>query len=109
MPQIPTDPELKAIESALGELIPLASGIDRDRLMFQAGAMSRSTPRPRRWAWPALTAALSVALAGESLFLGNRPAPRVVERIVFVPAPATGAPAIRSASGSQAIASPGPG
>ena len=85
MPQIPPDPELKAIESALGELIPLSSRLDRDKLMFQAGAMSRPAPS-RPWAWPAITAALSVALAGESFFLASRPAPRVVERIVYVPA-----------------------
>ena len=42
MPQIPPDPELKAIESALGELIPLSSRLDRDKLMFQAGAMSKA-------------------------------------------------------------------
>jgi hypothetical protein len=86
MPQIPSDPELKAIESALGELIPRSSRLDRDKLMFQAGAISKRASG-RRWAWPAITAALGVALAGESLFLGMRPAPRVVERIVFVPAP----------------------
>jgi hypothetical protein len=90
MPQIPPDPELKAIESALGELIPVSSRLDRDKLMFQAGAMSNAAPS-RRWAWPAITAALSFALAGPSLFLGSRPAPQVVERIVFVPAPAAAA------------------
>jgi hypothetical protein len=90
MPQIPSDPELKAIESALGELIPRSSRLDRDKLMFQAGAMSKRASA-RRWAWPAITAALSVALAGESLFLGARPAPRVVERIVFLPAKADAA------------------
>jgi hypothetical protein len=87
MPQIPPDPELKAIESALGELIPISSRLDRDKLMFQAGANSKTGPS-RRWAWSAITAALTVALAAESLFLLARPAPRVVERIVFVPAPA---------------------
>jgi hypothetical protein len=87
MSQIPSDPELKAIESALGELIPVSSRLDRDKLMYQAGAMSKPGPS-RRWAWPAITAALCVALAGESLFLGARSSPRVVERIVFMPAPA---------------------
>jgi hypothetical protein len=90
MPQIPPDPELKAIESALGELIPVSSRLDRDKLMFQAGAMSKAAPN-RRWAWPAITAALSVALAAESLFLAARPAPRIVERIVLVRAPAAAA------------------
>jgi hypothetical protein len=98
MPQIPPDRELKAIESALGELIPLSSRLDRDKLMFQAGAMSKPASR-RRWGWPAIVTALSVALAGESLLLSNRPAARVVERVVFVPAPD---PAIgKAASGSD--------
>ena len=83
MPQIPPDRELKAIESALGELIPVSSRLDRDKLMFQAGAMSKPAPS-RRWAWPAITAVLSVALAGESLFSWRaRPAPQDVEQIVF--------------------------
>jgi hypothetical protein len=90
MPQVPPDPELKAIESALGELIPVSSRLDRDKLMFQAGAMSKPAARGR-FAWPAITAVLSLALAGESLFVANRPAPSVVERIVFVPAPADAA------------------
>ena len=92
MPQIPSDPELKAIEAALAGLAPLSSRLNRDKLMFAAGAMSRPGARERRWAWPAITATLTVALAGESLFLAARPAPRVVERIVLVPAP-TAAPA----------------
>jgi hypothetical protein len=87
MSQVPPDPELKAIESALGELIPVSSRLDRDKLMFQAGAMSKPAARGR-FTWPAITAALSLALAGESLFLGSRPAPQVVERIVFMPVPA---------------------
>ena len=40
MSLIPSDPKLKAIESALGELIPVSSRLDRDQLMFQAGALS---------------------------------------------------------------------
>ena len=102
MPQIPPDPELKAIESALGELIPVSSRLDRDKLMFQAGAMSKPAAG-RRWAWPAITAGLSLALAGDSLFLGTRPAPRVVERIVFVPAPVTDSPVIAAAPATAAV------
>jgi hypothetical protein len=84
MSQISPDPELKALESALGELVPRSSRLNRDKLMFRAGAMSKPAAS-RRWAWPAIAAALSLALAGESLFIETRPAPRVVERIVFVP------------------------
>jgi hypothetical protein len=87
MPQIPSDPDLKGIESALGELVPRSSRLDRDKLMFQAGAISGPAVR-RRYLWPSIAATLCVALAGESLFLRNQAAPRVVERIVMVPAAA---------------------
>jgi hypothetical protein len=108
MPQIPPDPELKAIESALGDLVPRSSKLDRDKLMFQAGAMSKLGAQERRWVWPAISAALCALLAGESLFLGARPAPRVVERIVLVPAPATPAAVIARGPVSEAGASRGP-
>jgi hypothetical protein len=103
MPQIPPDAELKAIESALGELVPLSSRLDRDKLMFQAGAMSSRGAR-RGWAWPACTAALGIVLCGESFLLASRPAPQVMERVVFVPAPgsvATAASTRESESGSE--------
>ena len=96
MPQIPPDPELKAIESALGELVPVSSRLDRDKLMFQAGAMAGRGAR-RGWAWPACTAALGLVLCGESFLLASRPAPQVVERVVFVPAP--GSVAIAASAG----------
>ncbi len=86
MRQVPSDPELKAIESALGALVPVSSRLDRDKLMFQAGAVSTPAAR-RRWVWPVITSVLSVALAGESLVLGLRRSPQIVERIVFMPAP----------------------
>jgi hypothetical protein len=96
---------LKAIESALGALVPLSSRLDRDKLMFQAGAMSRPWARQRGWVWPALAAAMTVALAGESLWLGVRPAPRAVERIVFVPASTTDLAATAPSAVSGATAS----
>jgi hypothetical protein len=108
MPQFPPDPELKAIESALGEFVPRSSRLDRDKLMFQAGAISRSTAKPRRWVWPAVTAALTIALAAESLFLGTRPAPWVVERFVLVPAPQPAPAAVEAAAAAQANVSPEP-
>jgi hypothetical protein len=108
MQQIPQDPELKAIESALGGLVPRSSKLDRDKVMFQAGAMSTRGAKERRWVWPAISAALCALLAGESLFLGARPAPRVVERIVLVPAPPADSAAIASAPDSQSDASRAP-
>ncbi len=99
MPQIPPDPELKAIESILGELVPRSSRLDRDKLMFQAGAMLSRGARRRAWVWPAMTAVLGAVLCGESIFLAGRPAPQVVERVVFVPAP--GSAAVASAAGAS--------
>jgi hypothetical protein len=95
MSQIPNDPELSGIESALGGLIPISSGLDRDRLMFQAGAMAvaRSRSRRDRWAWPSVAAALALVVVSESALLARRPAPMVVEKIVVVREPAEASPA----------------
>ena len=94
MSQRSSDPELNGIESALGGLVPVPSRLNRDALMFEAGAASaRSAPRGR-WVWPSIAAMLAVALASESLVLAVRPTSRVVERIVVVrePVPATSSP-----------------
>jgi hypothetical protein len=89
MSQVPPEPEreLEEVESALRALVPVPSRLDRDRLMFEAGALStRGTPWLHR-AWPAAAAALALALAGESWLLAVRPAPRVVERVVVIREP----------------------
>ena len=76
MSQEPSDPELTDIESALGQLVPVPSRLDRDRLMFDAGAaLVRPAPR-RKWVWPSLAATLAVGLASESFVLAVRPGPR---------------------------------
>jgi len=112
---MPPDPELRAIESALGELVPVLSRLDRDQLMFQAGAVSARPSSRGRWAWPSIAATLAIALFAESLAVAVRSAPRVVDRVVVVhesapappspPADSTFAPG--SASG-RAIPSPSP-
>jgi len=84
MSQESSDPELTDIESALGRLVPVPSRLDRDRLMFDAGAGTVRSARQRRWVWPSIAATLAVALASESLVLAVRPGPRVIERIVVV-------------------------
>lgn len=85
--QIPSDPELTEIETALGALAPSKSRIDRDRLMFVAGkASSRSASQ---WAWPSIAAALMAVATGEGVALVSRPEPRVVERLVIVREPET--------------------
>ncbi len=94
MSQIPNDPELSDIESSLRGLTPNRSALDRDRLMFQAGALSRSGTRPPHWIWPSAAAVLSLIVAGESYFLASRPATRVVERLVVVREPAASEPPI---------------
>jgi hypothetical protein len=90
MSQIPPDPRLKAIERALGDLVPRSSRLDRDDLMFRAGTAAAAKPAPARWLWPGLSATLALALAAESTFLGLRPVPAVIERseVVRKPAPA---------------------
>lgn len=75
--------ELTALELALRELRPRGETIPRDVLMYRAGRASL-----RSWFWPS-TAAMTTTVAvllGVVLLL--RPAPPVVERIVYVTAPA---------------------
>jgi hypothetical protein len=88
MPQQPeermNDPALGALAEALRGLAPRAGGLDRDRLMFRAGRASA----PRSWAWPLATAASTAAAVALGVLLWARPepAPRVVERVVHLPA-----------------------
>jgi hypothetical protein len=81
------DQELTALASVLRELCPQRETVDRAVLMFRAGRASA-----RSWVWP-LAAMLSTSVA---LALGIagwlRPAPSVVERTVYVAAPAPAAP-----------------
>lgn len=77
------DPALDALAGALRGLAP-RGGLDRDALMFRAGRASA----PRGLAWP-LAAAASAAAAlalGVLLWARPEPAPRVVERVVYLPA-----------------------
>jgi hypothetical protein len=75
---------MKATESAMGRLVPVPSRLDRDALMFQAGAVSARPASRGRWVWPSIAATLAAALVSESLVLAVRPGPRVIERIVVV-------------------------
>ena len=92
--QIPHDPELSAIEAALGLLAPSKNQLDRDRLMFEAGRAAHRPASSRRWTWPAISAGLSIGLA---VALMSRPDPRVIERVVYVresPSPPEPAPVV---------------
>jgi len=101
---------LSPIEEALAALRPAACGPDRDRLMWEAGRASRRTPT----AWPIATALLAVAVAALAAWPREAPAPRVVERVVYVtrdPAPAVpvSLPPVAAAPQEQAWQPAGPG
>jgi hypothetical protein len=89
MSQVPSQPELTELESALRALSPAPSRLDRDRLMFEAGARARRVPL----LWPSAAAALALVVAGETTLLVSRPGPRVVERLVVIREPSTPAAA----------------
>ena len=74
------DSELVAFEDDLRRLVPIAGRVDRDALLFEGG---RAAAKVGRWrAAAACLTALSLAL---SVLLVVRPAPAVVERIVYIP------------------------
>jgi len=89
--------DLKPFEAMLGSLRPIASRIDRDRLMYEAGGAAAScsaiasipaTAQARRlkhWIWACVSAAmlLIAASVGASLAYRNQSA----ERIVYITRP----------------------
>ncbi len=76
-------------EQSLAALSPSRGVFDRDRLMFEAGRRSVSSPTRLRWFWPAVAASLAAVVLGQTFALSRRPAPRVVDRLVFVQPPAS--------------------
>jgi hypothetical protein len=88
------EPELNLapIEAALSSLTPARGAIDRDAIMFRAGQQSMRS----RWVWPSATAALALIAVGEAAFFTTRPTPepRIIERIVEVPAAEHAAPVV---------------
>jgi len=83
VPQL--SPELQSLAAGLAALVPTAPGIDRDRLMYEAGRAAVVLPTRSRhsaWLWPLSTAALALLSAGLSalLFSGSG----VREQIVYV-------------------------
>lgn len=79
--------ELTAFERSLSGLAP-SRGVDRDRLMYEAGRRAGLREARPGWRWPAVAAGLTLATIGQAVMLGRRPTERVVERVVAVPAPA---------------------
>ena len=92
MSQVPFDPELSSIEAALGDMTPSRSRLDRDRLMFEAGAASARQAARRPLVWPSIAAMLALVAVSESVALlavRNRSAAVVVQQ----PVPAMETPA----------------
>jgi hypothetical protein len=83
------DPELNAIEAALGSLVPARSRIDRDLVMFRAGQASVRPSRTGLGAWNAIAASLALVAFGEGVLLARRPPPQIVERVVVIREPTT--------------------
>jgi len=90
------DPELNAIEAALGSLVPARSRIDRDLVMFRAGQASVRPSRLGLRAWNAIAASLALVVLGEGVLLAHRPPPQIVKEVVVVrePAPAPVVPPV---------------
>jgi hypothetical protein len=88
----PIEPDLKRLADRLSDLSPSPGGLSRDRLLFQAGR-AVADRASRSWRTTALL------LTGFSLYLGFRliqapdePERIVVDRVVYVPAPAAPSP-----------------
>jgi hypothetical protein len=91
-------PELKPFEAALGSLIPASSRVDRDRLMYLAGAASATeaagaaTRQPngrihfRGILWPCAAAAMLLVSLGLGAVLTFR---EPAERLVYIDRPPT--------------------
>ncbi|MCU0878864.1 MAG: hypothetical protein MUF06_13860 [Pirellulaceae bacterium] len=91
-------PELSAVEQQLAALAPRAARVDRDRLMFLAGAASEqpSVLPPRagqrsHWLWPTATGVLAATSLGLAVLLALRDARE--PQIVYLPAPTETRPA----------------
>lgn len=72
------------LESELSTLKPAFAGIDRDRLMFQAGAAAASQSNRRLFhaaQWRVAAVALGAIALGEAGWIATRPE-RVIERMV---------------------------
>ena len=82
------NPELKAVEAALGSLAPAPGRLDRGRVMYQAGRASLRRRPLARAGWPVLAASLAALALGEAAMLSTRPSVRYVDRVVVVREPA---------------------
>jgi hypothetical protein len=83
------EPELNAIEAALGSLEPARSRIALDLVMFQAGQASVRSLRTGLRVWIAIAASLALVAVGEGVLLAHRPAPQIVKEVIVIREPAT--------------------
>jgi hypothetical protein len=74
------EPDLAALEAALGALAPAAGGLNRDQLLFRAGQASVR----RGWGWPCATGVMTGAAAVLGAILVLRPAPQGVQATHYV-------------------------
>jgi hypothetical protein len=73
--------DLEQVAGGLASLKPVASRINRDRLLFRAGQVTAE-----RWQrlWIGLSATLALSTSGLAAVVVARPGPELVERIVYV-------------------------
>ena len=100
------EPELIAIEAALGSLAPARGRLDRDRIMFLAGQASVGRRSSGRRAWIAAAAGLALIASVEAALLARRPSPEVVERVVHVREPIAPRPDPAEARDPRPVADP---
>jgi hypothetical protein len=81
MSERPEELELTALASALRDLRPSPESLDRAALMYRAGRASA-----RGWGWPLATAAAGALAMVLGVLMLLRPAPSVIERVVYLPA-----------------------
>jgi hypothetical protein len=78
--------DLEQVAGALASLKPVASRINRDRLLFRAGQV---TAGRRQRLWIGLSAILALSTSGLAAVVVAQPGPELVERIVYVNAKPT--------------------
>ncbi len=90
--------EFDEFERALAALRPRGSQANRERLMYQAGQASVvgttaggpiavGVGGPAGWAWPAMTAVMTLATVVLSVVVFMRPEPEIVRQTVYVDRP----------------------
>ncbi|MFO0948334.1 MAG: hypothetical protein U1D30_20835 [Planctomycetota bacterium] len=84
--EVPTGShEDSAFEGDLARLMPLATGLDRDRLMYRLGQWSvRKNAATVPWIWPTVAAGLLLTTVSLAIAVVRQPERRVVEKFVQV-------------------------